>query len=115
MPEWGCRPKPLIGFPPLSNRSRKTKGFSTSPKSPGLIRRVMGPCVWPRLRWTIFRPVPAVVTASVAASADMGSSRLGGKTRGAEACIEAELAGAEGGHLKQATHDHQVLQEMDHL
>src|SRR5260221_7770495 len=120
MPEWGCRPKPLIGLPPLSNRSRKTKGFSTSPRSPGLIRRVIGPCVWPRLRWTICRTVRVAVLADTTASAGMGSSWLGygtktAKTPGAEARIEAEPAGAEGGHLKQAAHDHQVLQEMDHL
>src|SRR5260221_3635769 len=120
MPEWGCRPKPPIGLPPLSNRSRKTKGFSTSPRSPGLIRRVIGPCVWPRLRWTICRTVLAAVLAGATASAGMRSSSLGcgtktGGTPGAEASIEAEPAGAEGGHLKQAAHDHQVLQEMDHL
>src|SRR5437879_7771366 len=120
MPEWGCRPKPPIGLPPLSNRSRKTKGFSTSPRSPGLIRRVIGPCVWPRLRWTICRTVPAAVSAGATASAGMGSSWLGcatgtDKTPGAETRIETEPAGAEGGHLKQAAHDHQVLQEMDHL
>src|SRR5260370_29319370 len=116
MPEWGCRPKPPIGFPPLSKRSRKTKGFSTSPRSPGLISRVIGPCVWPRLRWTIGRTASVEATAS----AGMGSSWLGcatetGRTPGAEARIEAEPAGAEGGHLEQSAHDHQVLQEMDHL
>ena len=38
-----------------SKRSRKTKGFRSSPKSDGLMRRVMGPWVLPLVRWAIRR------------------------------------------------------------
>jgi DNA-binding transcriptional LysR family regulator len=52
-------PKP---WPPAealkSTRSRKTKGFSTWPRSPGLISRVIGPCVVPRVRWVMARADP---------------------------------------------------------
>src|SRR5882672_58852 len=54
MPEWGWR-APLKGAPSWSNRSRNTNGFRISPKSDGLIKRVTGPCVRPRVRCTIAR------------------------------------------------------------
>src|ERR1700681_2577934 len=54
MPEWGCR-GPLKGAPSWSKRSRNTNGFRISPKSDGLIKRVTGPCVRPRVRCTIAR------------------------------------------------------------
>src|SRR6266850_5310007 len=54
MPEWGCR-VPLKGAPSWSKISRNTNGFRISPKSDGLIKRVTGPCVRPRVRWTIAR------------------------------------------------------------
>src|SRR6478672_2715494 len=55
MPECGWSPKPLNGTPLLSKRSRKTNGFRTCPKSDGLIRRVIGPWLWPRVRRAIRR------------------------------------------------------------
>src|SRR5258707_3638260 len=54
MPEWGWR-GPLKGAPSWSKRSRNTNGFRISPKSDGLIKRVTGPCVRPRVRCTIVR------------------------------------------------------------
>src|ERR1700686_3144075 len=54
IPEWGWR-GPLKGAPSWSKRSRNTNGFRISPKSDGLINRVTGPCVWPRVRCTIAR------------------------------------------------------------
>src|SRR5258708_38374810 len=54
IPEWGCR-GPLKGAPSWSKRSRNTNGFRSSPKSDGLIKRVIGPCVRPRVRCTIAR------------------------------------------------------------
>src|SRR5258708_5744378 len=54
MPEWGCN-GPLNGGPSWSKRSRNTKGFRISPKSDGLIKRVIGPCVRPRVRRRIAR------------------------------------------------------------
>src|SRR5260370_42309647 len=54
MPEWGWR-GPLNGAPSWSKRSRNTNGFRISPKSDGLINRVTGPCVRPRVRRTIAR------------------------------------------------------------
>src|SRR5260221_10781147 len=39
----------------MSNRSRNTNGFSSSPRSPGLISRVIGPWRCPRVRWTMRR------------------------------------------------------------
>src|ERR1700720_4863328 len=50
----GWRP-PLKGAPTWSKRSRNTNGFRISPKSDGLIKRVAGPCVRPRVRCTIAR------------------------------------------------------------
>jgi hypothetical protein len=41
--------------PSWSKRSRKTNGFRISPKSDGLIKRVMGPFVRPRVRCMIAR------------------------------------------------------------
>jgi hypothetical protein len=32
-----------------------TKGFTSSPRSPGLMRRVMPPCGWTEVRWTMRR------------------------------------------------------------
>src|SRR5712691_3787609 len=55
MPECGWSPKPLKGTPLLSKRSRKTNGFRSCPKSDGLIRRVMGPWLSPRVRAAISR------------------------------------------------------------
>jgi len=58
MPECGCQPCSIeMGAPPPSNsnRSRKTNGFISSPRSDGLTRRVTGPLVCPRVRWTILR------------------------------------------------------------
>src|SRR3984893_17041723 len=55
MPEWGWR-GPLKGAPSWSKRSRNTNGFRISPKSDGLIKRVAGPSVRPRVvRCTIAR------------------------------------------------------------
>src|ERR1700674_806329 len=54
IPEWGWR-GPLKGAPSWSKRSRNTNGFRISPKSDGLINRVTGPCVRPRVRRTIAR------------------------------------------------------------
>src|SRR5712675_3783048 len=54
MPEWGWR-GPLKGAPSWSKRSRNTNGFRISPRSDGLIKRVTGPCVRPRVRCTIGR------------------------------------------------------------
>src|SRR4030088_1941098 len=54
IPEWGWR-GPLKGAPSWSKRSRNTKGFRISPKSDGLINRVAGPGVRPRVRRTIAR------------------------------------------------------------
>src|SRR6267154_527110 len=54
IPEWGWR-GPLKGAPSWSKRSRNTNGFRISPRSDGLIRRVTGPCVRPRVRCTIAR------------------------------------------------------------
>src|SRR5260221_10081205 len=54
MPEWGWR-GPLNGAPSWSKRSRNTNGFRIFPKSDGLIRRVTGPCVRPRVRCTTAR------------------------------------------------------------
>jgi len=45
----------LKGAPSWSKRSRNTNGFRISPKSDGLIKRVTGPCVRPRVRCTIAR------------------------------------------------------------
>src|SRR6266446_10071610 len=56
MPEWGWR-GPLNGGPSWSKRSRNTNGFRISPKSDGLINRVTGPCVRPRVRRRIVRAV----------------------------------------------------------
>src|SRR5258705_355850 len=55
MPEWGCRPKPGNDARSMSNRSRNTNGFSTRPRSPGLISRVIGPWRCPCVRVTILR------------------------------------------------------------
>jgi hypothetical protein len=44
---------PLNGGPSWSKRSRNTKGFKSSPKSDGLIYRVTGPYVRPRVRRAI--------------------------------------------------------------
>src|SRR5580704_6737183 len=50
MPECGWSPKPENGVPRLSMRSRNTKGFRSRPKSDGDMRRVIGPCFFPRVR-----------------------------------------------------------------
>src|SRR5882724_3117331 len=54
MPEWGWS-GPLKGAPSWSKRSRNTNGFRISPKSDGLIKRVTGPLVRPRVRCAIAR------------------------------------------------------------
>src|SRR4029077_20435556 len=54
MPECGWS-GPLNGGPSWSKRSRNTNGFKISPKSDGLINRVRGPWVWPRVRRAIAR------------------------------------------------------------
>src|SRR6202048_5352765 len=54
MPEWGWR-GPLKGAPSWSKRSRNTNGFRISPRSDGLIKRVTGPCVRPRVRCSTAR------------------------------------------------------------
>src|SRR6266853_4471063 len=54
MPEWGWS-GPSKGAPSWSKRSRNTNGFKISPTSDGLIKRVTGPCVRPRVRCTIAR------------------------------------------------------------
>src|SRR5712672_929505 len=54
MPEWGWR-GPLKGAPSWSKRSRNTNGFRISPKSDGLIKRVTGPFVRPRVWCMIAR------------------------------------------------------------
>jgi hypothetical protein len=38
-----------------------------------------------------------------------------GDAPASQPCIDAELAGAERGYLKQATGDHQILHEVNHL
>src|SRR5437660_3124425 len=60
IPEYGCKPKPPWDAPSELNRSRKTKGLSNCPRSPGLIRRVIGPWRCPRVRCTMRRCVVVV-------------------------------------------------------
>ena len=50
------------------------KGLSTSPKSPGLTSRVMGPCELPRVRCTKAR---FAVRVSVVMKDSLGAKRLG--------------------------------------
>src|SRR5882672_10392688 len=78
MPECGCSPKPLKGIPLSSKRSRKTKGFRSSPKSDGLISRVMGPWLLPLVRRAIRRRRLRTIGAARFMPASSGSGRGGG-------------------------------------
>jgi hypothetical protein len=59
MPECGCQSRSMGVLGPASNtaKSRNTKGLMISPRSEGLISRVMGPRVVPRVRYMISRTV----------------------------------------------------------
>src|SRR6185369_14853086 len=107
MPECGCSPKPLKGIPLSSKRSRKTKGFSSSPKSDGLIRRVMGPWLLPLVRRAIRR---TGLRASGAARFMTVSSESGRGGGGQE--IADGLAGAFDGAGRRLWADLQAF-EMD--
>src|SRR5207245_6911450 len=89
-------PKPSKGTPLLSKRSRKTNGFRSCPKSDGLISRVMGPWLSPRVRAAISRWELRVIVAERVIGA---SSRF--RTNAAWLTVSARCCGSGRGGGRQ--------------